>query len=483
MKKIILLSIYLTFIINNISATTTDISGQWLMTKVVFGENSEEMYQTLTFRDDGVAELQEIVFGSWKMIGNKVSIKSEMVEEFSGVWEISKLTDSDLVLKSDKNELYFNYYNPDKIEQENMKSGIHGVWEVNKTYEEDADIYIYFEYPNIMQIKYIDYGYSSTESGIWIYNKSNNSIKMMIQDPMLRGNITILSITDSVFTLINNGIKISAHKLEQNGTDRDQFALSDYDDEYLDYENFSWAQAEAKTAYLEKVVTLKYKKSFLLDDFEVFITEELSADVSMNEYSGSIEIDDIFEELPKGEYPEESPFYPLEEPFFYTKVVEKEVTVPAGTFKCMVIDTDDYSMSSITRLYMIKNRPGVYAKIINIEDRFDEEIYTMYELTDIEGDFNQQSNKNIIGKWLLVEMKNSGGINKMSTNLEFINDGRISIAPSGFIRYRNWNYRNNDNSIILDIGDGEQKLNIEVLTDKKMKLVNNELSYSFTKID
>ena len=495
MKKIILLSIYLVFLISNISAAATDISGQWLITKVVFGENSEELYQTLTFRTDGMAELQDMVFGSWEMNGNnKVKIKSEMVEEFEGTWIISKLSDSELILKSNNNVLYFKNYNETQIEQENSESDLQGVWELTKTNEDDSDIYVYFEYPNIMQLKYIDYGYTSNESGLWIYNKNNNSVTMMVRDPLLRGNSKILSITDSEISLMNNGNKISANKLEQNGTGREQFSLSneeyssetdtmDYNNNYLEYENFSWAQAETKTAYLERVTNLKYKKSFLLNNFDVFITDELSAKVSRDEYSGSIAIDNIFEELPKGDYPDENIFYPLEEPFIYTLVGDKEVTVPAGTFECIVIDTDDYSMNSITRLYMIKNRPGVYAKIINIEDQFDEELYTMYELTDIEGDFNNQKNEKISGEWFLIEMESNGEINKMSTNFEFIDDGRISITQSGYISYYNWSFNEDDNSIILNLNNGDQELIIEVLTDSKMQLKNNELSYSFIKMN
>ncbi len=495
MKKILLIIISLAFIINNISAVTTDIIGQWLMTKAVFNGNTDEVYQTLNFRDDGSAYIQGRGFGSWKTNSkdNTVTIESEMIDEFAGTWKISKSTESKMTLGSKDGSLFFTRYNPEEIENNNKNSGLKGVWKLNNKDEDDADILLYFKAPDKLLVHYTGYGYTGKGSGIWIHNKKENSVILIVQDRLLRGRNDIVSITNGEFILKNKGIKITGYKLEQNGKTREQLPLVENDNKLttniqndettgLNRENFSWFNIEAKNSYLKDVTTLKYKKSTLLDNFDVFITENLSADVSFDEYNGTIEIDDIFDELPGSDDYEENAFYPLEEPFEYTVVGEKDITVPAGTYKCTVIDINDTFEGSRTRLYMINNRPGVYAKIITVKKEFDDETYNMYELTRIGGNFSTRNNKQIEGSWLLTELTSNGEKNKMSRDFDFINDGRLGLMQSGSINYFKWNYKADENKVALDFGDGEQNLNIETLTMSKMILKNNELTYSFIKM-
>lgn len=278
---------------------------------------------------------------------------------------------------------------------------------------------------------------------------------------------------------------LTGKRLEQNSSTRERldsdnkFCNPDSSTEQIGYDNFSWFDFEARTAYLKNTTELKYRKSVFLDEFDVFTTEELSAKVYKDD--NSISMDEIFTNIPEGEYTEDNIFYPLEGPFIYYTVGEKEITVPAGTFKCMVIDTDSFSSGNRTRLYMIENRPGVYAKVINIEDKFDGELFTMYELESIEGNFTIQKNKQIIGDWLLTGITTGDKINKTNINFEFINDGRIAVSQSGSMRFFNW--KENGSGIILDFGDGEQNFTISKLTDNDLKLENPEMSYKFIKMN
>ena len=496
MKKIILVLISLAVISSNVLANTTDVTGQWLMTKAVFDGNTDEVYQTLNFRDNGFAEMQGIVFGSWETNSkdNTVTIKSEMIDEFAGTWKISNPGEDEITLSSKDESLFFTRYNPEKIAKDNKASGLKGVWKLDNKDDDDADILLYFKTPDEFLVHYTGDGYTGEGSGTWILNKKENSVILMVQDRLLRGRSSIVSITNKEFILKNKGIEITGHKLEQNAETREQLSLTENDNNSLiltqndeatglNYENFSWFNIEAKNSYLKNVTSLKYKKSTLLNNFDVFITEDLSAEVSFDEYNEAIEINDIFDELPGSDDYEENAFYPLEESFEYTVVREKDITVPAGTFKCTVVDINDEFEESRTRLYMINNRPGVYAKIITIKKDFDEETYTMYELTGIEGNFSTQNNKQIEGSWLLTEFTSNGEKKKRSRDFEFINDGRLELTQSGYIDYFKWNYKADENKVTLDIGDGEQSLNIETLTLSKMVLKNSELTYSFIKMD
>jgi len=496
MKKIILVLISLAIISSNVLANTTDVTGQWLMTKAVFDGNTDEVYQTLNFRDDGSAEMQGRVFGSWKANSedNTVTIKSKMIDEFAGTWKIADSTENEITLNSKNGCLFFTRYNPEEIAKNNIASGLIGVWKLDNKNDEDADILLYFKTPDELLVHYLADGFTGRSSGTWINNKKENSVILMVQDRLLRGRSNIVSITNGEFTLKKKGIEITGNRLEQNSETREQLPLTENDNNTttitqndettgLNSENLSWFNIEAKRSYLKDVTTLKYTKSTLLDNFDVFITEDISADVSFDKYNESIKIDDIFDELPGSNEYEENAFYPLEKPFEYTVAGEKDITVPAGTFKCTVVEINDEFEGSRTRLYMINNRPGVYAKIITVKKDFDDETYNMYELTRIGGDFSAQNNKQIEGKWLLTELISDGEKKKMSRDFEFINDGRLELTQSGSIDYFKWNYKADENKVVLDFGDGEQSLNIETLTTSKMVLKNSKFTYSFVKMD
>ncbi len=486
MKKIALFIISLAIINITLFANTQDITGQWLLTKAVFGANPDEVYQTLNFRGDGSAEMQGRVFGSWKTNNgdNTVTIKSKIIDEFAGTWEISNPGENKIILKSKNGNLFFTRYNPEEIEKNNNESGLLGVWKLDNKSDEDADILLYFKTPDEILVHYMGEGFTGKGSGTWIHNKRENNLILMVKDRLLRGKSNIISITKGEFILNNNGIEITGHRLEQNGETREKLPFTENDESTdLNSENFSWFNIEAKSSYLSNVNTLKYTKSTLINDFDVFITQDLSADVSINKYNEIIEIDDIFDEFPGSDDYEGDAFYPLEEPYEYTVAGDKDITVPAGTFKCTVVDINDEFEGSRTRLYMINNRPGVYAKIITIIKNFDEETYTMYELTDIEGNFSAQNNKQIEGEWLLTELIRNGKKKKMVRDIEFINDGRLKLVQSGSNNYFKWNYKADENKVSLDFGDGEQSLNIETLKPSKMVLENSELTYSFVKID
>ncbi len=494
MKKL-LLFFTLTFLsISCITANSMDISNTWLLTKVEIDGEWENVYQTFSFKPNGNVSLQDRVFGTWKIDNEKqiVKIDSKLIKEFSDNWNISKHTETELILKSPTATMNLVSYNPAQTATENKKSGLLGVWNFKIDDTEGGNTFLYFQEPNILSIKKIEPGVTSRTKGIWIYYKSTESVIMIINDYSLKGKSKVLSITDKKLVLEKDNNTITGYRLEQNALEREELPAiddssletdnQDYNKDQLNYESCNWFNLEAKTSYLKNVTALKYRKSTLLDEFNVFTTSNISAGVSLDENRESIIIDKTFENLPAGEYSENNAFFPLEEPFFYSVSGEKEITVPAGTFKCKIIDTDDYSMDNRTRLYMIENRPGIYAKIINIQKQFDEETYTMYELTDIEGNFSYPNNKQILGKWLLTEMTSNGKKVKMSTNFEFISDGRLWLMQSENIDNFNWDYNTSENKVVLNFGHDDQNLNIKTLNTNKMVLENSNLRYNFIKM-
>ena len=76
-----------------------------------------------------------------------------------------------------------------------------------------------------------------------------------------------------------------------------------------------------------------------------------------------------------------SPLYPLEE-HVYRIANNEQIITPAGTFECTVIEAVNYS-GVLKKLWMVNDKIGVYAKII--EEDTDENFghYYIYELQKI----------------------------------------------------------------------------------------------------
>lgn len=393
MKKIVFSLLALLIISNGAMAKNSKIVGNWLLTTAKTGDKTQNVYQVVNFKNDGYAEMEGRVFGTWKLDkkAKTIAIESEMIKEFSGKWKITKHTKTKMVLKTGKNVLSLSVYDLKKINKSNKKSGFVGVWKLQEKNDDNADVYLNFTLPNKLSLRSIAPGVSGRSSGEWIYKNKSKTIIMMIHDPLLRGLSKIKKMSAKKFTLEKNGTKIKAKKIKQNAKNREKLDFStedasaeDTEAQQLNPDEFSWFNEEAKISYLKNVTLLKYKKSTLLDDFDVFIEEAVTGKVSFNEDTYQITIDNIFGNLSAREYEPENVFYPLKEPDEYSVAADKEITVPAGTFKCKVIEINDDFENHKMRCYMIKDHPGVYAKIVLIEKEFEKEIYTMYELTGIE---------------------------------------------------------------------------------------------------
>ncbi len=484
MKKCIPALLVLIMLTTGAAAETAGITGTWLLTEARMGGKRETVYQTMTFRPDGYTEMSGRVFGSWKENKeNTISIVSDMIHEFQGTWNIEKDTGTELVLKSDSRMLFFSDYDLKKIEQANKNSGFSGVWKLNVKSEDNADIYIQFALPDKLSIKYLGQGFSGSGGGMWFYNGKNSSIVLTVRDRDLRGTSTVVSMKNNEFLLKKSGKEIKGKKLEQDAENRQRLTMSQeeksHSETLRESSTFSWFNREARISYLKRVKTLVYNKSTLLADFNVFVTESRSAQVSLDENTGNIHIEKVFGNLSAGRNDGENVFYPVREPDSYIVLGKKNITVPAGTFTCEIIEADDDFAGSKTRLYMIENRPGVYARIISVEKNFDDESYTMYELTTIEGDFTVQNNKRITGKWILAEITSAGKSSKTHIPFEFINDGRLSVNHTMNGTFFNWNYDRTNNTVTLPFNGSQQKLTIIKLGSSVMDLANDTLNYHF----
>ncbi|MEA1987465.1 MAG: hypothetical protein U9N76_08260, partial [Candidatus Marinimicrobia bacterium] len=398
----------------------------------------------------------------------------------------------------------------------NQESGFIGIWEMNDNGEKS---YFKFSLPDVLEIGSSNY---SSESK-WIYDKKNSAIILLVDNRMLKGSNKISKITSKEIELENKSGKIKFKKVTTNDTNDTNYRnkkVTTNDTNGTNYRNkkvkanatkiekldftkeaieellnkkyadgniydelyktdISWLTNGAKINYLKNINFLKYKHSIPIANFGIFSTEELITKVSYDENDNKVQFENIFGRIQTRYNEEDNIFFPLENLDLYNVVSEKTVKVPAGTFTCKVIESQDSDKK--IRYYMINNRPGIYAKIIIEKEEFGKTQYEMYELTEINSEYKKQNNSEAIGEWLLLTTNGSKSYN--TTEFEIIDDGRLFVNNASGGTFDSWTSEKEKKVILLKLGGGKdiQKLNIKMLSNGKMKLENEEIQYLFTK--
>ncbi len=233
---------------------------------------------------------------------------------------------------------------------------------------------------------------------------------------------------------------------------------------------------------MQKLTALKYARHRLVPVVNIFDTENVISEISFDEEYNEITVTELFGDL-STDNSELTPFYPAREPEIYRVLPEREITVPAGTFECTVVEAAEFSNNAKIRYYMINSRPGVFAKIVVIQKPFEEEEYESYELTAIEGNFTERNYKEILGEWLLIQTTANGKSTPASIEFEFINDGRVMIKNGMQISSSEWNYDKN-NATLEMISEGSVKYyHIDKLGKNTMLLSENNLQLEFIRFN
>ena len=191
-------------------------------------------------------------------------------------------------------------------------------------------------------------------------------------------------------------VAADANKEASSSITRLEFTEADFfteDGEYKYYDDeakLPWLDIDGMVMSLANVKQLVYKFSTLDEDENIFNDKTLRADVSANPSEQSLSIDFIFYGFDRYNLPEETALppndeyshllYPEEEYTFRVSGSE-QITIEAGTFDCTVIEVAG-SFETCKKLWMINDKPGIYAKIIvDKPGTFGQ--YSIYELQEI----------------------------------------------------------------------------------------------------
>ncbi len=378
----------------NINAKDYSVTGLWLLTKVDAGGELHDVYSMIRFKDDGTVEMDDRVLGKWNYDkkANSVTITSEIIKEFTGVRKVSKLTQDEMVMSDGETTMYYKKINPEQIQEDNENSGLKGSWSVAKKT-------LIFKLPNELTIIEIDGGMTSTDRGIWMYEPKEKTLTLLIRDRDFKGENSVV-INQDEFTINHAGNEISAKKKEQPNVEveklkwnEEDFYNQDGDFKYPDdEEKLPWFYQSDIANYLQDVNQLVYTFYKLIDNDSSFDTFELTANVKASIEEGELQIDNIFvgvdrnsidenQEMVVAYYPEYGGVFPLNS---YTLRVTgtEELTTPAGTFACTVIECMGEHDEKI-KAWMINDKPGILAKVIkeNSDETFG--YYYIFELKEI----------------------------------------------------------------------------------------------------
>lgn len=264
-----------------------------------------------------------------------------------------------------------------------QEADIIGKWTLTKMQKGDdikeLDSGIIFEENNVLKLGFFDME-EIVEAGTWKYDKNKNSILMSSTiDKNMNGKAELIRVTEDELQYKKDGViytLVKYYDSEEYGAMLD-FSETDFftDDGNYKYEGeeekLPWQDPSEMLMSLVNVKHLVYKRSKLNELTNSFEDITLTADVAANAEEMSLSIDYIFFGFDRYNLPEDTELPPNTEyanllypevEFNFRIVGTEEITTNAGTFICTVIEAAQDEIQK--KLWMINDRPGIYAKII-----------------------------------------------------------------------------------------------------------------------
>jgi len=388
-------ALFLAFAVG-VHAQTTQLVGEWLMTRAESKGRVQEPYFITEFKDNGKLLVMGIDFGTWTYdpSGKTVRMSSKMDKDFNGRGKILKRTNKELVINLNEVTYFYTRIKNDEIKKANEKSKLQGLWKIQNN--EGVTKLLRFNSPDDFVFLTASEGMTDTYRGTWIFDPSEKTVIMVGLSKEIKGKIEIKELTDTSLVLENHGKLIQATKENPNAQKIEHltFVYEDFPEETDGIESaLPWRDFDAMVSYLENVHSLKYRRGVLLEAVNSLRYDTILSKVAVNPEKPRVRFTNLritqsdtmqYSEKVKGNLMESfNDFFPREEPSPYRIAGVESVTVPAGTFMCTVVEGFDGEKK--VKLWMINDKPGVYAKIIREEkDVFDHLDYSVQELVAIQ---------------------------------------------------------------------------------------------------
>jgi hypothetical protein len=400
MKHLLVIIFTLGFFVQNTNAQNSKIVGSWLLTKVETDGEIEETYMVTEFTADGKMVMMGMEVASWKYNkkANSIEMESDFDKDFRGVAKILKLNADELILVKDNVKAFYQKLDFKSIATENEASGFFGTWEIENKNNPEGRNFITFKTPD--ELVYVVKNKNRQQKGgggMWMFDKEDMILTMIgfYDVDMPEGESKITKLDDDSLELENSGKTYSLkkqkkpdNKIERLTFSQEDFYTEDGDFKYeADEEKLPWRRWDLLKKDLLNVKQLVYNYHTLIKGTEVFETKKLTANVQASMEEEGFNIDNIFNGYDSNERELEinenfsDPLYPLEG--YTCRIVGKEqITTPAGTFDCTVLEVHA-GLDLLKKVWMVNDKIGVFAKIIeeNTDDMYG--YYHIYELQEI----------------------------------------------------------------------------------------------------
>ena len=380
-------------------------TGEWLLEEEEKDGTTDFVGVIMDLNSNGIFYTQGFIFGTWDY--NKATekiifdVKKEK-DPINGEHTVIKADKATFIMDVEGTKLYFSKIDHKKIAKENGASGLIGTWRLSDEENPDAVHILKFNAPD--KFVYVVKNENHRQKGVamWIFNKSEKTVLLLGGLEKLNGINKVIAITNNEISLENNGTiysfkKEAQHvvKIERLTFTQDDFFTEDGDGvlKYDDEQKLPWKDYMEMMMTLVNVKQLVYKYSSLIEAVDVFENKTLTADVNSNPQEIELSIDFIFNGydrynlpedagLPSNEFDAYNKLYPEEDNNIFRVLGSEQITTLAGTFECTVIEVMD-GFDRSKKLWMINDKPGIYAKIIDENRKENYGYYHTYELQEI----------------------------------------------------------------------------------------------------
>ncbi len=392
MSKIFL---FFLFVILSVFAKsqTSYISGEWLNYKVVSTNDTTAPYFILELSNNGKIKIFGLEFGEWSYnaINKSIFFKSQTDKDFNGNAKILKLNHKELIIKKESTIYYYSKINQEKINSDNKRSNIFGIWEMETSSSEF--MYIKFSEPNkFNSINNFD-GVTTRNSGQWIYNPADSSIIIIALQSDFRGLSKIKFHKSHKISIIKKNAVFDITKLVPDARDIERLTFTEEDFENIDLNEeqnkLPWRDFELMVERLAKISEIVLARGTLIEDFDILTYDYLLSKIKVDNEKETVTFsnkilnqkDTIqYSENYKGGLSERyNDFFPNETPVYFRVVGKDTILVPAGQFYCTIVEAIDGFKK--VKYWMIDKLSGIYAKtIIETKDVLGNLQYTKTEL-------------------------------------------------------------------------------------------------------
>ena len=372
------------------------IAGLWLLTRAETPNGTQTPYITTQLSPGGKLSVMDIEMGTWKYDkGNRtLRFHSEMQSKsMQGPFTVEKADDSEMILSQKGIRLIYKRLDTGKVAEDNRRSPLPGSWDIR---DPEATTVMRFTLPDAFAYATTAGGVTDTYNGTWLYDPATSEVILMSVNSDLRGKHPVTVRGDSITLVLEGGAVLKGKRENEKNKEEPEHLSFKYEDfpEESSEEGLpvSWKETEEMAETLAPLKMLVYRYGSWNPELKKMVLTYRLARLQVDRDKPSIrftylsvdhgDTTQVKERYKGGLTGMYNLFFPENEPGPFRVTGTEEISVPAGTYKCTVVE--GFDGDTRIKYWMINDKPGIYARIIREEtDPFGKTSYILEELEEI----------------------------------------------------------------------------------------------------